>query len=79
MTTVTRHSETCTIKQVPANKTIEAVVHEFVENDKLVVILNKAVKIPMKWNGRIYEGRAAGMDFESQGPNISRTQTSIRG
>jgi hypothetical protein len=79
MTTVTRHSETCTIKQVPANKTVEAVVHEFVENDKLVVILNKAVKIPMKWNGRIYEGRAAGMDFESAGPNLSKTQTSIRG
>jgi hypothetical protein len=79
MTTVTRHSETCTIKQVPANKTVEAVVHEFVENDKLVVILNKAVKIPMKWNGRIYEGRAAGMDFESAGPSLSKTQTSIRG
>ena len=79
MTTVTRHSETCVIKQVPANKTVEAVVHEFVENDKLTVILNKAVKIPMKWNGRIYEGRAAGMDFESNGPSISKTQTSIRG
>jgi hypothetical protein len=79
MTTVTRHSETCVIKQVPANKTVEAVVHEFVENDKLTVILNKSVKIPMKWNGRIYEGRAAGMDFESTGPSVSKTQTSIRG
>lgn len=79
MTTVTRHSETCTIKQVPANKIVEAVVHEFVENDRLTVILNKAVKIAMKWNGRIYEGRAAGMDFESNGPSISKTQTGIRG
>jgi hypothetical protein len=33
----------------------------------------------MKWNGRIYEGRAAGMDFESNGPTITRTTVSSRG
>jgi len=45
----------------------------------LNVIVNKAVKISMKWNGRCYEGRGAGMDFESSGPTITRTQTASRG
>ena len=79
MSTVTRHSETCTIKQVPANRSTQAVVHEFIENDRLTVILNQSVKVGMKWNGRVYEGRAAGMDFESAGPAITRTQTASRG
>lgn len=79
MSQIIRHSETCTIKQVPANRSTEGVVHEFVEHDKLTVILNKSVKVAMKWNGRVYEGRAASMDFESDGPVITRTQTTIRG
>jgi len=33
----------------------------------------------MKWNGRYYEGRSAGMDFESSGPTVTRTTTGIRG
>jgi hypothetical protein len=45
----------------------------------LNVVVNKAVKINMKWNGQCYEGRSAGMDFESQGPTITRTQTGLRG
>jgi hypothetical protein len=52
----------------------EAVVHDFVEKESLVVIVNKTVKIGMLWNGRCYEGRSAGMDFESDGPTITRTQ-----
>jgi len=77
--TLSRHSDTCTVIQVPANRSTQAVVHEFIENDRLTVILNKSVKIGMKWNGRVYEGRAAGMDFETSGPTITRTQTTLRG
>lgn len=79
MPTLSRHSDTCTVIQVPANRSTQAVVHEFIENDRLTVILNKSVKIGMKWNGRVYEGRAAGMDFETSGPTITRTQTTLRG
>lgn len=79
MSTVTRHGDNCTIKQVPANRSTQAVVHEFIENDRLTVILNKSVKVGMKWNGRVYEGRAAGMDFESDGPSLTKTQTGLRG
>ena len=58
-----------------SSKMTEAVVTDFEHEVKLSVIVNKAVKISMKWNGSLYEGRSAGMDFESKGPTISRTQT----
>lgn len=79
MSTMIRHSDTCKIMQVSSKRTVEAVVQDFEEHVKLNVILNKSVKINMKWNGSSYEGRGAGMDFTSSGPTISRTQTSARG
>ena len=79
MSTITRHSDTCMIKMAKSSKNTEAVVESFEEHVKLNVIVNKAVKISMKWNGQKYEGRSAGMDFESDGPAVSKTQTGIRG
>lgn len=61
------------------SKTVEAVVDQFVYEVALDVILNKSVKLKLKWNGRCYEGRSAGMDIESDGPTITRTQTGSRG
>jgi hypothetical protein len=54
-------------------------VQDFEDNVLLNVSLNKALKISMNWNGKCYEGRNAGMDFESAGPTVSRTTTGIRG
>ena len=79
MSTITRHSNTCMIKMAKSSKMTEAVVESFEEHVKLNVIINKAVKISMKWNGQKYEGRSAGMDFESDGPTVSKTRTGIRG
>jgi hypothetical protein len=79
MNTITRHGGTCMIKMAKSSKNTEAVVESFEEHVKLNVIINKAVKISMKWNGQKYEGRSAGMDFESDGPTVSKTQTGIRG
>ena len=79
MATVLRHSDTCQIKMAKSVKMTEAVVQDFEYKVLLNVIVNKAVKISMKWNGRCYEGRGAGMDFESNGPTITRTQTASRG
>jgi hypothetical protein len=58
-----------------SSKLTEAVVTSFKEKESLSVIVNKAVKITMTWNGKCYEGRNSGMDFESDGPTISRTST----
>jgi hypothetical protein len=76
---VIRHSETCIVKQATSGKKVEAVVHEFTEQKHLTVVLNKSVKLPMTWNGKMYEGRMAGIDFVSDGPVVNKTKTSIRG
>jgi len=73
------HSDVCDVKNVTSNKVVEAVVQDFKELDTLYVIINKSVKLAMKWNGKIYEGRMAGMDFTSSGPKISVIETNIRG
>jgi hypothetical protein len=67
------------VKMAKSSKETTAVVESFEDKVKLNVIINKAVKISMKWNGKCYEGRSAGMDFESQGPTVNRTKTGIRG
>lgn len=74
-----RHSDTCTIKQSSSGKTVEAVVYEFKEKNKLIVIVEKSVKISMVWNGKIYEGKMAGMDFVSEGPRVTKYTIGIRG
>ena len=79
MSIISRHSETCMVKMAKSSKNTEAVVESFEERVKLNVVINKAVKISMKWNGQKYEGRSSGMDFESDGPTITRTQSGIRG
>ena len=79
MNTIIRHSNTCMIKMAKSSKMTEAVVESFEDKVKLNVIVNKAIKINMKWNGKKYEGRSAGIDFESDGPAVSKTQTGIRG
>jgi hypothetical protein len=79
VSTIRRHSEVCEVKNVTSNKVVEAVVQDFKELEALYVIINKSIKIPMKWNGRLYEGRMAGMDFTSAGPKISVIETSQRG
>lgn len=75
MATILRHSDTCQVKMSKTGKTVEAVVSQFVHEVALDVILNKSVKLKLRWNGRVYEGYTAGMDIESTGPTITYTQT----
>lgn len=79
MSEIIRYSNACLVEQETTGKTVEAVVHEFKVEDRLTVILNQSVKLSMKWNGQVYEGRMAGLDFVSQGPKITKTQTGSRG
>jgi len=79
MSEIMRSSDTCKVVQVSSNRSVEAVVQDFIEHEKLNVVLNKSVKLSMKWNGKQYEGRSAGMDFVSAGPAITRTRSNIRG
>ena len=79
MSIVSRHSNNCTVRQANSGKEVTGEVMAFNEGRNLTVVINKSVKILMNWNGRVYEGKAAGMDFESNGPAITRTQTASRG
>ena len=72
---VIRYSDKCVIKQVNSSKSVEAEVFEFREQKNLIVVLNKSVKLPMVWNGKLYEGRMAGIDFITEGPSIQKTKT----
>lgn len=79
MSEVTRYGDTCQIKQESSGKVLEASILEFKEKDKLTAVINQSVKVFLKWNGKVYEGRMAGLDFTSSGPKVQKTQTSIRG
>lgn len=79
MAEITRYGDTCLIKMAKSSKLTEAVVDQFIFEQQLDVIINKAVKLKLKWNGKCYEGRSTGMDFESDGPTVSKTQTGLRG
>lgn len=79
MSVMLRHADTCQIKMAKSSKTVEAVVDQFIFEQVLDVILNKSVKLKLKWNGQCYEGHSAGMDIESAGPTITKTQTGTRG
>ena len=63
------------VKQATTGRKATGEIMAFNEGRNLTVVVNKAVKILMNWNGRVYEGRSAGMDFESDGPTITKTQT----
>jgi hypothetical protein len=75
MATITRHSDKCVVKQAASGREVEGEIMSFNEGRNLTVVINKTVKILMNWNGRMYEGRAAGMDFLSEGPTLTKTQT----
>jgi hypothetical protein len=79
MSTISRHSNSCKVTQTSSKRTVDAEVMAFNEGRNLTVVMNKSVKLMMIWNGRQYEGRMAGMDFVSDGPTITKTQTSSRG
>lgn len=73
---IIRYGDKCVVKQANNNKSTEAEVFEFREQKNLTVVLNKSVKLPMTWNGKLYEGRMAGIDFVSAGPTVNKSKTS---
>lgn len=76
---IIRHDSKCSVTCVSNKKIAEAEIMDFKEKKILHVVLNKSIKLNMVWNGSCYEGRGAGLDFESAGPKITRTQTTGRG
>ena len=61
---------TCTSNGI----TMEADVMCFKEGQFLSVAIAE-MKINMKFNGKLYEGKAAGMDFTTPGPKVFKQYT----
>lgn len=61
--------EQCKITCANNGKTLDAYVMSFTEGKFLTVVIAE-MKINMKFNGKVYEGKSAGMDFTSNGPKI---------
>lgn len=72
---IVRVSETCEVVQANSKNSVIGEVHEFNEHKRLVVVLNKSVKLNMKWNGKVYEGSMSGLDFVSSGPTVTKNKT----
>lgn len=72
---IVRHGNTCILKQASSSKQVEAEVFEFKDHDKLTVVVNKNIKVFLKWNGKLYEGKMAGLDFVSSGPDTTTSTT----
>lgn len=72
---IVRVDSKCQVKQANSSKLVEAEVHEFKEKNRLIVVLNKSVKLNMIWNGKVYEGKMAGIDFVSDGPKVTKNTT----
>ena len=68
MTIKIRYDQTCDVVQESTKRIVKAEVMAFNEGRNLTVVMNKSVKLLMSWNGKVYEGRMAGMDFISNGP-----------
>lgn len=68
MTIKIRYESTCKVTNEKTGAAVDAEVVSFNESRNLTVVLNRSVKLLMNWNGQVYEGRIAGMDFVSNGP-----------
>lgn len=66
----TPHAPTCWVES--NGRRIEAVVNRFRPKESLEVIINRSVKLPMQWNGLVYEGHSAGLEFTSDGPALGK-------
>lgn len=67
-------SETCKLTCTSNGITMDASVLSFNEGKFLTVAIAE-MKISMNFNGKLYEGKAAGMDFTTTGPKISKQYT----
>lgn len=73
------YSEKCKVTAVASNRTMDADILTFRIGEFMSVSMNRSVKLNMTWNGRCFEGRIAGMDFESAGPEIINVPRGPRG
>ena len=68
--------DTCEVLCEDNGRKMVADLLSFREHDHLAVSLEKQIKLEMRWNGHIYEGKMGGLTFVTPGPVITHTKTS---
>lgn len=64
------HNATCLIHNTDKDKTVEAEVLDFKPQKRLVVSLERAIKLTLSYDPRhaIYVGSMSGLEFTTDGP-----------
>ena len=63
-------ADTCQVSCVDNGNKVTADVLEFKDKVRLVVSLNRTLKMIMPWNGQVFEGKMSGLTFTSTGPTV---------
>lgn len=66
--------EVCTITCEDNDRTMKVDILNFKEKQYLSVSLEKQLKLEMRWNGKVYEGRMGKFSFISNGPKIKEVK-----
>jgi len=62
--------DTCEVLCEDNGRKMVADLLSFREHDHLAVSIEKQLKLEMRWNGQIYEGRIGSKTFTSDGPLV---------
>ncbi len=62
--------DTCEIMCEDNGRRMVGDILSFRDGDHVAVSIEKRIKLDMKWNGHVYEGRAAGLSFTTEGPLV---------
>ncbi len=63
-------SEDCEILCEDNGRKMVADILSFKEHQYLTVALEKELKLELRWNNKIYEGKMGRLSFTSEGPTI---------
>lgn len=67
----TEYEKKVMLTNTKSDVSVEADIDNFREGQRFDAFV-ATNKIPMKWNGKVYVGNMAGMEFISSGPHVYR-------
>jgi hypothetical protein len=67
-------SDTCEVICEDNGRKMVADILSYREGQYLAVSLEKQLKLELKWNGKIFEGRLGKMSFVSEGPSVQNVK-----
>lgn len=68
-----RVEDECVVTCTDNGNKATAQVLDFKPQQKLTVVLNKAIKMTMNWSGREYVANMQGLEFTTAGPKVTKS------